>query len=65
MLPHLLYSLFSQEGFELGIDSAYPKDMLLDMPKRPQWDYTITSAQLDDQEQSYFKVNNILQYEKF
>lgn len=61
MLWLLLYCLYSQEGLELSIDSVYPKDMLLDMPKRPPWDYTLTTAQLDDQEQSYFKVGSLLQ----
>jgi hypothetical protein len=46
-----------QEGLELSMDDAYPTDVILDMPKRPPWDYSISPTQLEELEQNYFRVS--------
>ena len=45
-----------QSKLEMSINEVYPADAVLDMPKRPPWDYTMTTEQLDHKEHDYFKV---------
>jgi len=40
----------------MSIDDVYPTDANLDIPKRPAWTYSMSSAQLEQREEKYFKV---------
>jgi len=38
------------------MDDIYKPGTVLDMPKRPKWDYNMTKEQLEAREEAYFKV---------
>lgn len=49
-----------EESLEIPIEQIYRPGSALDMPIRPPWTYGITKEQLDQQEQTYFKVKGFI-----
>jgi len=42
--------------FEISLTDVYPADGNLDMPKRPPWSYSMSSAEVEQREEKYFEV---------
>ena len=51
-----------QVALEVDLDTIYKPGSLLDMPKRPQWNYEETKFLLESREQAYFKVPFLYKY---
>ncbi|XP_041369298.1 guanine nucleotide-binding protein-like 1 isoform X2 [Gigantopelta aegis] len=49
------YKMLSETCLEVDIDDIYKPGTVLDIPKRPPWDTTITKHDLERQEEIYFK----------
>lgn len=45
----------SQEAMEIGFETMYAPDQLIDFPKRPQWTKKDTKDTLEQKEETYFK----------
>ena len=39
---------------EVDVDDVYQPGSVLDMPKRPEWDYSMGKTKLDKREEQYF-----------
>lgn len=49
------YQTLPEEALEVDMDDIYKPGSVLDMPKRPRWDYSMTKEQLEAKEEAYFK----------
>jgi len=54
----MVYLLFIslQERLEMSLNDIYPADANLDIPKRPPWSYSMSCAEVEQREETYFKV---------
>ncbi|XP_074653915.1 guanine nucleotide-binding protein-like 1 [Tubulanus polymorphus] len=49
------FSVLSDTALELDVDTIYQPGTVLDMPKRPTWNFNLSKEKLDDREEKYFK----------
>ena len=49
---------FVQEDLEIELDDVYQPGSVLDMPKRPDWDYNMPKHKLLAREERYFRVSS-------
>ncbi|KAK2165507.1 hypothetical protein LSH36_49g06008 [Paralvinella palmiformis] len=49
------YQSLTEDALEVDMDDIYKPGTVLDMPKRPKWDYNMTKEQLEAREEAYFK----------
>ena len=54
---YLSVSVF-QTALELDLNDVYQPGSVLDMPKRPPWDYKMSKSKLDVKEEVYFRVSS-------
>ena len=49
---------FQQDKLEICVDDVYPAGVgnYLDMPKRPAWNYSMSTDEVKQREEKYFKV---------
>ena len=45
-----------QEELEVDLTDIYQPGSVLDIPKRPSWDYKLSKEKLEQREEEYFKV---------
>jgi len=45
-----------QKRLEMSLNDVYPVGSNLDIPKRPPWSYSMSSAELEQREDKYFRV---------
>lgn len=57
--------LCKQKALEIDLDDIYKPGSVLDIPKRPSWDYKESKAQLEAKEQKYFRVRCSLQLNRY
>ncbi|XP_006818416.1 guanine nucleotide-binding protein-like 1 [Saccoglossus kowalevskii] len=59
------FLMLSEENLEVDIDDIYKPGSVLDMPKRPPWEYSLTKEQVEKREEIYFNeyLENI--YDKY
>ena len=41
------------------MEMATGNDVVIDIPKRPPWNYNLSKQQLEKNEEKYFQVNNL------
>ncbi|XP_029649152.1 guanine nucleotide-binding protein-like 1 [Octopus sinensis] len=49
------YTPVSEKDLEVDLETIYLPGSVLDIPKRPPWDYNLSKEQLDAKEEEYFK----------
>lgn len=54
-----------EEALEVDIDLVYQPGSVLDLPKRPSWNYSLSKAQLEAREQKYFQEYTEKIFDKF
>ncbi|XP_033729463.1 guanine nucleotide-binding protein-like 1 [Pecten maximus] len=54
-----------EDALEVNIDQVYQPGSVLDLPRRPPWDYSLTKAQLEASEQKYFQDYTEAIFDKF
>jgi hypothetical protein len=48
-----------QSALEIDISEIYQPGTLLDMPKRPPWNHSLTKEKLESREEKYFHVSTV------
>lgn len=51
-----LLTMALQKRLEMSLNDVYPVGSNLDIPKRPPWSYSMSSAELEQREDKYFRV---------
>ena len=51
------WDYYFQSALEVDLDDVYPTGAVLDMPKRPTWDYKLSKQELEAKEEKYFQVS--------
>lgn len=54
-----------EEALEVNIDQVYQPGSVLDLPKRPPWNYSLSKAQLEAREHKYFQDYTNAIFDKF
>ncbi|XP_060069703.1 guanine nucleotide-binding protein-like 1 [Ylistrum balloti] len=54
-----------EEALEVNIDQVYQPGSVLDLPKRPPWNYSLSKAKLEAREQNYFQDYTEAIFEKY
>ena len=44
---------------EISVDDIYKPEIVLDMPKRPLWDYQMSTEKVLAREEKYFRVRTL------
>lgn len=54
-LSYSVQPLLPQECREVGVDTVYQPGSVLDIPKRPPWNYGMSKAEVEGQEEAMFE----------